>query len=141
LYPVLGPLFKIGAHAAYRKEAILDVLMYMAVNGVTSENGARTFKDEYTKESPSPRTIRYRLGKLEFLEVKSTFLKANKNFYPILKIERNLKSLFYSPLLEALIKEAQKYVEIEAILLDREFFTEPSIKKLEELNVQYLTVQ
>jgi hypothetical protein len=41
-------------------------------------------------------------------------------------------------LLEALIKEAQKYVEIEAILLDREFFTEPSTKKLEELKVQYL---
>ena len=34
LYPVLGPLFKIGAHAAYRKEAILDVLMYMAVNAI-----------------------------------------------------------------------------------------------------------
>ena len=75
LYPVLGPLFKVGAYATYTEETILDVLIYMAIHGVTSENGARAFKKEYG-EGPSPRTIRYRLEKLELSQVVSAFLKS-----------------------------------------------------------------
>ena len=41
--------------------------------------------------------------------------------------------------LEELIKEARKYVKIKAVLVDREFSNSPCIKKLEELNVKYLT--
>ena len=85
LYPLLGPLFKVGPLALYTEDVILDVIMYMAVNGVTSENGANAFKKEYKKESPSPRTIRYRLGKLEFLEVESAFLEANKKILSYFK--------------------------------------------------------
>jgi len=29
LYPILGPLFKVGKYAAYKEEAILDVLIYI----------------------------------------------------------------------------------------------------------------
>jgi len=78
LYPVLGPLFKVGELATYKKEDILDILIYMVVNGVTSENGAKAFKAEYKREGPSSRTIRYRLEKLEFSEVQSAFLEANE---------------------------------------------------------------
>ena len=41
-------------------------------------------------------------------------------------------------MLEKLIRKAQKHVEIEAVLLDREFFNEPCIKKLEALPVTYV---
>ena len=196
LYPVLGPLFKVGTFAAYKEEAILDVLIYMAINGVTSENGARTFKEEYKRECPSPRTIRYRLGKMEFSEVVSAFLEANKKLLSYFKKQKKfnvpvllpidpthipcygkrkkyacgmkrkrgtnygyknaacavsaagarvtLHTVFMTEfdtnpeMLEKLIEEARKYVEIEAVLLDREFFNEPCIKKLEELTVKYV---
>lgn len=39
IYPILGPLFKIGKFASFKVEDILDVLIYMAIHGVTSENG------------------------------------------------------------------------------------------------------
>lgn len=42
-------------------------------------------------------------------------------------------------ILEELITEARKYVKIKAVLVDREFSNSPCIKKLEELNVKYLT--
>jgi hypothetical protein len=195
LYPVLGPLFKVGDYATYTEETILDVLIYMAIHGVTSENGARAFKEEHGK-GPSPRTIRYRLGKLELSEVVSAFLKANEKilsyfekkkkfdnpvFCPIdpthipcygkrkkyacgMKRERGtnygyknavcvvaepgarvaLHTVFMTELdnnpdmLEKLIRKAQNHVEIEAVLLDREFFNEPCIKKLEALPVMYV---
>lgn len=41
-------------------------------------------------------------------------------------------------MLEKLIKKAQKHVEIKAVLLDREFFNESCIKKLEALPVTYV---
>jgi len=63
LYPVLGPLFKVGQHASYKADTILDVLMYMAAHGVTSENGSKGFKSEY-KEGPSGRTTWRRLENL-----------------------------------------------------------------------------
>ena len=84
LYPVLGPLFKVGPFATYKEEAILDVLVYMAVHGVTSENGARAFKKEY-KKGPSPRTIRYRLEKMELSQVISAFLEANEKILSYFK--------------------------------------------------------
>jgi hypothetical protein len=209
LYPVFGPLFKVSELATYGEEAILDVLMYMAVNAVTSENGAKGFKGECKKGlSPSPRTIRYRLEKLEFLKVKSAFLKINKKILSLFKkqkIPHRILSLFKKKIkvpvlisidkshvlyygkrkkyacgiqkkrgthygygyasvvvsvagmrvtlhtmaiteftntgeiLEKLITEARKYVEIESVLVDREFSNSPCIEKLEELNVTYVT--
>ena len=41
-------------------------------------------------------------------------------------------------MLEKLIKEAERHVTIKAVLLDREFFNEPCIKKLEALEVKYV---
>ena len=42
-------------------------------------------------------------------------------------------------MLERLITEARKYVDIRALLIDREFSNSPCIKKLEELKVTYVT--
>lgn len=196
LYPLLGPLFKVGPFAKYTEESILDVLIYMAVNGITSENGARTFTEECKRKCPSPRTIRYRLGKMEFSEVESTFFEANSKLLSFFQKRKKLKHrvlLSIDPthtpcygrrrkyacgmgrergtnfgykfsvcvvseagvrvtlhtvsmtqfdsneaMLEKLIEEARKYVEIELVLLDREFFNEPCIEKLKALHVDYL---
>lgn len=209
LYPVLGPLFKVGKYAAYKEASILDVLMYMVVHCVASKNGAKGFRREYGK-GPSDRTIRRRLGNLEFSEVESALLKANKRILSYFRKKRKynrILSLFkkrkkprlvvlisvditYEPcygkrrkyacgmkrkkgtnwgykyasiivsiagvnitlytmpltqfttnpkMLEKLIKEARKYVEIKTLLVDREFSNSPCIQKLEELNVKYLT--
>lgn len=89
LYPLFGSLFKMGTFASYKEEAILDVLIYMAINETTSENGARAFKDEYKKESPSPRTIRCRLGKMEFSEVVSAFSEANKRILSFFQTQKD----------------------------------------------------
>lgn len=195
-YPVLGLLFKIGLFASYKEEDILDVLMHNVIHAVTSENGTRSFGHEY-KDHPSPRTVRYRLGKLAFFEIESVFQKINKKilFYAQRQRKFNIPVLlsidityihFYgkrrkyacgmkrdrgtsygykyasivvscagirftlytvamteftrnTEILEKLIKEARKYVEIKAVLIDREFSNEPSIRKLEELNVKYFT--
>ena len=195
LYPVLGPLFKVGAFAAYKEEALLDVLMYMAIHGVTSENGARSFKEEY-KEGPSPRTIRYRLENMDLFEVISAYLEANEKILSYFKKKKKFDNPCFLPLdpthipcygkrkkyacgmkrergtnygykngvcvvaapgarvvlhtvfmtefdnnpdmLEKLIKEARKHVKIKAVLLDREFFTESCIKRLEALEVTYV---
>lgn len=211
LYPVLGPLFKVGELAAYKDDTILDVLMYMASNRVASENGVHAFREEYNRGGPSARTIRYRLEKLELLEVEYAFLRANRiilSFFTNQKKNRRILSFFknkkkkvkapvvisldksYVPcygerregacgkkrergtnygygyascvvsvagirvilhtvaltkftsnedILEELITEARKYVEIEVVLLDREFSNSPCITKLEELTVKYLT--
>jgi hypothetical protein len=96
LYPVLGPLFKVSPLATYKEDSILDLIMYMAINRVTSENGARAFKDEYNK-GPSPRTIRYRLEKLKLSEVESAFLEGNKkilSFFRDQKKNKKISSIF-----------------------------------------------
>ena len=209
LYPLLGPPCKVGPRATYKEAAFLDVLMYMVAHGVTSENGTKGFRKEYGK-CPSGRTLRYRLGKLEFSEVESAFLKANQKILSYFRKKRKFKrvlSLFkkgkkphlvvlisidktHEPcygkrrkyacgmkrdrgtnygyeyasvvvsvaginivlytmpmtqfttnpdMLETLIKEAQKYVKIKMLLVDREFSNSPCIQKLEELHVTYLT--
>jgi hypothetical protein len=195
LYPILGRLFKVGAFATYKEEAILDVLVYQAIHGVTSENGARAFKEEY-KKGPSPRTIRYRLEKMKLSEVLSAFLEANEKILFYFKKKKRLDNSVLLPLdpthipcygkrkkyacgmkrkrgtnygykngvsvvaapgarvalntgfmteldnnpdmLEKLINEARRHVTIKAVLLDREFFNEPCIEKLEALEVTYV---
>lgn len=197
VYPVLGALFAVSQFAAYTEETLLDVITYLAINGVTSENGSKGFNVEYRKDNPSPRMVRERLEKLEFLEVMNAFQKINKNILNFVKKKRKftipvLLSIditykhFYgkrkkyvctmdrdrgtnygykyasavisvagirftihtvpmtqftkkTEILEKLIKEARKYVEIKIVLVDREFSNSPCIKKLEELNVTYLT--
>lgn len=42
-------------------------------------------------------------------------------------------------MLEKLITEARKYVDIKTLLIDKEFSNSPCIQKLEELNVTYVT--
>jgi hypothetical protein len=195
-YPVLGSLFNCGLYATYKEEALLDVVTHNIITGVSSENGTNSFGDEYKKDHPSPRAIRYRLGKLNFLEVELAFNKINKRILDIIKKKRKFKipvllSIdityvnFYGKrrkfacgmkrdrgtnygykyascvvsaagigvaihtvpmteftrneeILETLIKEAQKYVKIKGVLVDREFFTESCIKRLEELTMEYL---
>ena len=195
LYPILGPLFKVGRYAAYKEEDILDVLIYMAVNGVTTENGAEAFRDEF-KRGPSARTIRRRLGNLVFSEVEEAFLEANSKilsyfeekdmFEDIVLISNDIshvpcyrKRRKYAcgmkrdrgtnygytygscvvsapgmrvflhtvamtefsnneKMVEELITVAKKYVDIEAVLEDREFFNEKSINKLESLEIDFV---
>jgi len=153
------------------------------------------FRKEY-KKGPSPRTIRNRLGKLEYSEAKEAFMEANKKILTYFEE----KKMFEGPLLivndisyvpcygkrrkyacgmkrdkgtnygykygscvvsspgvrvilhtvamtefdkneemiEELITVAEEYVDIDAVLEDREFFNEKSINNLESLNVDYL---
>ena len=198
-----------GKYAAYKEASILDVLMYMVVYGVASKNGTKGFRKEY-KKGPSGRTIRRRLGNLEFSEVEAAFFKANRRILSYFRKKRKYNrilslfkkkkkprlvvlisvdithepcygkkrkyacgmkrskgtnwgykyasiivsvagvhiTLYTMPLtqfttnlemLEKLIKEARKYVEIKTLLVDREFSNSPCIQKLEELHVKYLT--
>ena len=208
LYPLLEPPFKIGQNAAYEGDSILDVLMYMAVYDVTSENGSKGFKSEY-KEGPSGRTIRRRLENLELLDVKAAFFKANNKILSFFRNKRKYKKVFFlfkkgkgslvvlisidktdnpcygkqrkyacgmqrkkgtnygyryasvvvsvaginvtlftmpmtefttnPEMLEKLITEARKYVDIKTLLIDREFSNSPCIEKLEELHITYVT--
>lgn len=196
LYPVLGVLFKVGLFAAYNEEAILDVLTHNIISAVSSENGTKSFGDLYKKDHPSPRTIRNRLGKVQFYEVKYAFRKINKKILSYVQKQRKFKTPvllsiditykhFYgkrrkyactmdrdrgtnygykyascvvscagirftlhtvamtqfttkTEMLEELIAEARKYVKIKTVLLDREFFNSYCIKKLRELELNYL---
>ena len=85
-------MFKVSPLATYKEDAILDVIVYMAINRVTSENGARAFKDEY-KKGPSPRTIRYRLEKLKLSQVESAFLEGNKKILSFFKDQEKKKKI------------------------------------------------
>jgi len=195
IYPILGPLFKVSPLATYTVEDILDILVYMAVHGVTSENGVKGFRREF-KRGPSARTIRYRLGKLVYSEVEAAFFKANnkilsyfeeKNMFNDIVLIANdishvpcygkhrkyacgmkrdkgtnygykygscvvsapgIRVILHTvamteldtneKMVEELITVAKKYVDIKAVLEDREFFNESSINNLESLKVDYL---
>jgi hypothetical protein len=197
MYPLLDALFAVGQFAAFKGDTLLDMLMYNALNAVTSENGTKAFKDEYGKNNPASRTVRYRLEKMKFLEIMNAFQKINGNILhtvkkwgkfklPVLlsidithihfygkrrKFVRGMEedrgtrygyayasavisvagirfTIHTVPMtqftekteiLEKLIREARKYVKIKIVLVDREFSNSPCIKKLEELNVTYLT--
>ena len=102
LYPLLGPPCKVGPRATYKEAAFLDVLMYMVAHGVTSENGTKGFRKEYGK-CPSGRTLRYRLGKLEFSEVESAFLKANQKILSYFRKKRKFKRVL------SLFKKGKNY--------------------------------
>jgi hypothetical protein len=93
LYPVLGPLFKVGTLASYKEEAILDVLIYMAIHGVTSEKGARACKVKY-KKGPSPRPYGTDWGKWSFQKLYLPFQKQIIKCYHSLRKKRNSKTPF-----------------------------------------------
>lgn len=91
IYPVLGPLFAVGQFASYNWETLLDVITYLAVNGVTSESGSKGFNVEYKKDNPSPRMIRERLEKLKFSKVMNAFQEVNKNILNFVKKKRKFR--------------------------------------------------
>ncbi len=78
-------------YAAFKAEEILDVLIYMAIHGVTSKNGAKGFRKEY-KRGLSPRTIRDRLGKLGYSKVKEAFMEANNKILSYFEEKNMFKS-------------------------------------------------
>ncbi|MBU7020793.1 MAG: transposase [Theionarchaea archaeon] len=196
VYPSLEELFDVADYSWYSVDSLSDVLTYNAINEDTSENGTRTFGDEYDTDHPSPRLIRYRLGKLELDNVFDVFQEGNRKILSIVKKMRKLNvpllvsidithTPFYgkrkkytcgtkkfkgtnygyryasivvsaagyrftihtvpmtqfdtkTEMLEELITEARKHIEIRTVLVDREFFNVKCIEKLKSLNVKFL---
>jgi putative transposase len=65
MYPLLGNLFPTADYSKFKSDSLLDVLFHNAMTNDTSENGTLCFDEQHKKNHPSPRTIRYRLERLD----------------------------------------------------------------------------
>jgi putative transposase len=196
MYPLLGNLFPMADYAEFKSDSLLDVLFHNAVTNDTSENGTLCFGEQHGEEHPSPRTIRYRLERLEMDTISRALQEGTRTIVSALKKRRffihpvvvsidithtpfygkhrkyacgtnefrgthygyayasvvvstggirlTLHTVYMtqftrsSQIIEELIGEARKYVDIKGVLLDRGFFSVECIEKLKELGVKFI---
>ena len=90
MYPSLAHLFPMADYAEFKPDSLLDVLFHNAMTNDTSENGTLCFDEKHGEEHPSPRTVRYRLERLEMDALSGVLQEGTRTIVSILKRQRLL---------------------------------------------------
>ena len=90
MYPLLGNLFPTADYAEFKSDSLLDVLFHNAMTNDTSENGTLCFGEQNKKNHPSPRTVRYRLERLDMDALSRVLQEGTRTMVSVLKKQRLL---------------------------------------------------